>query len=290
MKILLPVDGSRHSLNAARYVAERLLPADPEAELQILHVRFRIPPRAAAAVGRGLLEEYYRDEMKEAVKEVRQLLDRQHVQYKLLRMVGHPGAEIARHAEAAGVDLVVMGSHGLGAVKGMVLGSVTQGVIAGCDVPLLVVRDEQVRASGGDVLVAVDGSAHTRKAIAYLLRHRDLLLASSRITLMHVSPRLLSPRFTFATGKAALQQQREQEREQAMRGARRLLAKVRGLKCKEVHASGDPGECIADYARGNRCSLIVMGSHGRGGMTSLLLGSVAQKTLAAGRTPVLIIR
>ena len=290
MKILLPVDGSSHSLSSARYVAERLLAADPDAELELVHVRFRIPPRPAAAVGRALLEEYYRSEMAEAVKGVREYLDRRHVPYKLLRMVGHPSAEIAQHAAAADIDLVVMGAHGLGAAKGLLLGSVTQGVIAGCTVPLLVVRDEQMPPPKGEVLVAVDGSAHTRKAIVYLLRHRDLLAPAARITLMHVSPISQMPRFTFATGKAALRQQREREREQAMRGARRLLAKAKGIKCREVHVTGDPGERIADYARGNHCSLIVMGSHGHGLMSSLLLGSVAQKTLAAARTPVLIIR
>lgn len=290
MKILLPVDGSSHALNAVRYVAERLLPAMPDADLRVLHVRFRIPPRPAAALGPGILQQYYRSEMEEAVKAARSLLDRLHIKYELLRTAGHPGDEIARVAEKVKADLVVMGSHGHGTAARLLLGSTTQGVIAGCNVPMLVVRDRQLPAPSGEILVAVDGSAYSRKAVAYLLRHRDQLVASARITLMHVSPSLPSPRFTFATGKAALQQQRKREREQAMRGARRLLAKARGLKYKEVHATGDPGEHIADYARGNGCSLIVMGSHGRGGMTSLLLGSVAQKTLAAGRTPVLIVR
>ena len=77
--------------------------------------------------------------------------------------------------------------------------------------------------------------------------------------------------------------------EQALRGAQRLLDKVK-VRCKSLLLSGDPAERIANHARGSHCSLIVMGSHGRGGMTGLLLGSVAQKTLAEGRTPVLIVR
>ncbi|MDP1717849.1 MAG: universal stress protein [Burkholderiales bacterium] len=288
MKILLPVDGSAHALNAVRYVADRLMPLSPDAELHLLHVRFRIPLQPGAALGPAKLQQYYQGVLEEAVKTARDLLDRRKIRYKLMRTAGHPGAEIARVAEDMHVDLVVMGSHGRGAATALLLGSSTQGVIAGCEVPLLVIRDKRLPESRGEVLVAVDGSAYSRKAVAYLLRHRDMLGASSHITLMHVSPSM--PRFTVAKARLALQQQREREREQAMHSARRLLAKVSGIKCREVHVTGDPGERLADYARGHHCSLIVMGSHGRGGITRLLLGSVAQKTLAAGRTPVLIVR
>lgn len=288
MKILLPVDGGTHALNAVRYVADRLEPLTLDAELLLLHVRFRIPPAPGAALGPAKLQQYYRREMETAVKTARNYLDRRHIPYKLLRTAGKPGAEIARTAEVMNVDLVVMGSHGRGAVGGLLLGSSTQGVIAGCDVPLLVVRNKQLPAPRGEVVVAVDGSPYSRKAVAYLLRHRDLLAVSSNITLMHVSPTM--PDLSDAKARAALQQQRKREREQAMSSARRLLAKAKGIKSREVHVTGEPGERIADYARGRHCSLIVMGSHGRGKMTSLILGSVAQKTLAAAHTPVLIVR
>lgn len=288
MKILLPVDGSVHTLNAVRYVAERLMLLNPDAELQLLYVRSRMPPQLGVALGPAKLQQYHRKDMEKSVKSARDLLDRRHVHYKLLRSVGRPGAEIARIAEAVNADLVVMGSHGRGAATGLLLGSSTQEVIAGCTVPLLVIREKQLPASRGEVLVAVDGSTYSRKAIAYLLRHRDSLGASSHITLMHVSPTM--PSFTDTKAKLALQKQREREREQAMQGARRLLAKANKIKCREVHVNGEPGERIADYARGHHCSLIVMGSHGRGKMTGLLLGSVAQKTLASSRIPVLIVR
>jgi nucleotide-binding universal stress UspA family protein len=287
MKILLPVDGSRHSLNAVRYVAERLIPANPSGELYVLHVRFRTPPRGAAAAGLAVLQNYYRKEMEEAVESARRVLDRHHVHYKLIRSAGRPGAEIARIAEAKKANLVVMGSHGRGAATSLFLGSATQGVIAGCDVPLIVIRDNKLPPAGGEVLVAVDGSAHARKAAAYLMRHRNQLAASSRVTLIHVSPPL--PRSSNAKERAAIQEGQDAEREHAMRDARRLLAKTT-VKVKEVHVSGEAGKHIAGYSRRNRCSLIVLGSHGRGRMTSLILGSVAQKTVAATHTPVLIVR
>lgn len=287
MRILLAVDGSAYALNAARYVAERLWPADSEAEIALLHVVGRVPPHPAAAVGKAVVNEYYRSMTEAAFKPVRKLLDARGIPYEPIRLLGNPRIEIARHAESTGADLVVLGSQGLGAVKNLLLGSVVQAVIAGCKTPLLVVREGSLPPAQGEVLVAVDGSAQSRRALAYLLRHRKKLANNSRLTLMHVSPP--PPRLTAMIGRTAIDQQRKVEFEQAMRGARRLIAKAR-IKCKLLHAAGDPGDRIANHARGNHSSLIVMGSHGRGGMAGLLLGSVAQKTLAAARTPVLIVR
>ena len=92
MKVLLPVDGSNHSLNAVRYVAERLIPANPDAELYLLHVRFRTPPRGAAAAGLAVLQNYYRTEMEQAVESARRVLDSHQLHYKLIRSAGQPGS------------------------------------------------------------------------------------------------------------------------------------------------------------------------------------------------------
>jgi len=287
MKILLAVDGSAYALNAARYVAERLWPADPDAEIDLVHVVGRIPPRPAAAVGKDVVNEYYRSRTEAAFKPVRKLLDARGIPYQPIRLLGNPRLEIARHAESTSADLVVLGCQGLGAVRNLLLGSVVQAVIAGCKTPLLVVREGTPPPAHGEVLIAVDGSAQSRRAVAYLLRHRKQLANNSRLTLMHVSPP--PPRLAAMIGRAAVEQERKVELEQAMRGARRLITKA-NIKCKLLHTTGDPGERIANHARGNHSSLIVMGSHGRGGMAGLLLGSVAQKTLMAARTPVLIVR
>lgn len=287
MKILLAVDGSSYALNAARHVAERLWPADPDAEIALVHVVGRIPPRPAATVGKEVVNEYYRSRAEAALKPVRKLLDARGIPYKQIRLLGNPRIEIARHAESIGADLLVLGSQGLGAVRNLLLGSVVQAVIAGCKTPLLVVREGTLPPAQGEVLVAVDGSPQSRRAFAYLLRHRDKLANNSRLTLMHVSPP--PPRLAALIGRTVVEQHRKAEFDQAMRGLRRLITKA-NIKCKLLHTTGEPGERIANHARGNHCSLIVMGSHGRGGMAGLLLGSVAQKTLATARTPVLILR
>ncbi|MFN9488437.1 MAG: universal stress protein [Betaproteobacteria bacterium] len=285
MKILLPVDGSRCALNAVRMVAERLWPRAEGLELLMLHVHYRIPNRAAAAAGRELVDNFYRKGAEEALATARALLDRHGIPYKVKRVIGEPGEAIAQAAGSN--DLVVIGSHGLGAAKGLLLGSVTQTVIAECETPLLVVREGHLSPPEGEVLVAVDGSAHTRRAVSFLLRNRQWLAPRGRITFMHVSPGV--PRLPSSASNKALAAGRDAEFASATRDALRLADKA-GVRYRTLRVSGDPGEKLANHARGNHSSLLVMGSHGRGGLTSLMLGSVAQKTIAGCSTPTLIVR
>jgi nucleotide-binding universal stress UspA family protein len=285
--IVLPVDGSPTALQATRHVVERLAGQSVEFELHVLNVQYRIPLRAAAAVGREVVREYYRSEEAVAVAEARKILDASNVAYRSVRKIGHPASEIAGYAELEKADLIVMGSHGLGAAKGLLLGSVVQGVLAGCRVPVLVIREGSDHANAGETLVAVDGSAYSLRAITYLLRRRALFCPDAKITLLHAAP--LERVFPFGDRTSAGREAVDAEHERALRPARRLLARA-NVQWNEVLVEGDPATEIAAYVQRHAPGMIVMGSHGRGAVAGLLLGSVAQKTLSSCRTPVLIVR
>jgi nucleotide-binding universal stress UspA family protein len=60
---------------------------------------------------------------------------------------------------------------------------------------------------------------------------------------------------------------------------------------KFIGASGDnPSEAIIEAAKNRKCDLIMMASHGRGGVTTLLMGSETNKVLAHSKIPVLVCR
>lgn len=64
-----------------------------------------------------------------------------------------------------------------------------------------------------------------------------------------------------------------------------------GVTCTPITFSAlDPAEAIVDTAREQQCDLIVMGSHGRRGLSRLLAGSVTQAVLASAPVPVMVLR
>ena len=68
-------------------------------------------------------------------------------------------------------------------------------------------------------------------------------------------------------------------------------AAAAGVACKgHTVEAVHPWEAILDFANMQKCDLIVMASHGRRGMSALLLGSETQKVLTHGKLPVLVVR
>lgn len=91
------------------------------------------------------------------------------------------------------------------------------------------------------------------------------------------------------TAEGMLQRGLDAGREQE---ARALTQRARdtGIRTTFLTWPGDPGQSIVDAARGEEADLIVVGSHGRGTMGRLLLGSVSQHVVANARCPVLVSR
>lgn len=139
MKVLVAVDGSTFGLKALDSVLER--PAMfGAAQLTLIHVALPLPPRAAAAVGAEIVAAQYAHEHDEALRVARERLAAAGRTANEVLKIGHPGSLVAAEADAGGYDMVVMGSHGHGALVGLLLGSTVSKVLAGCRTPLLVVR------------------------------------------------------------------------------------------------------------------------------------------------------
>ena len=139
MKILIAADGSKFTTQAVNYLIKH---GDQfgEARLTLLNVHPPIPGRPAAYLGRDIVQGYYADECKRALEPARRVLKKAGVAFTDTWKAGDPGDEIAAFAVKGKFDLVVMGSHGHGALANLVLGSVAAKVLAGCKVPVLVIR------------------------------------------------------------------------------------------------------------------------------------------------------
>ena len=151
-KILIGTDGSACALEAVQLGIE--LAAEHQAEAIVVHVAPLLDPIATAGWGYGAALPHHLDDADRASLDEALALaaDRGvHAHSKLL--VGDPADEIVTHADSVDADLIVVGSHGRGALASAFLGSVSRQVLHDARRPVLVARG--VRARTGEAGAAV---------------------------------------------------------------------------------------------------------------------------------------
>ncbi len=140
MKILVAVDGSVYTRRMLAFLAAHDEWLGPRHEYTVIHGVLAVPHRAAAFVGLQTVREFYEADAEEVFKPIRAFFAQQGMAPKFVHTVGHAAEAIAKLAEEGKFDLVVMGSRGHGEILNMVLGSVATKVLAGCSVPVLLIR------------------------------------------------------------------------------------------------------------------------------------------------------
>ena len=140
MKILLAVDGSPTTKKMLAYLSTHNEVFGTGHSYTVYHVQSPLPPRARAAVGSEMANAYYSDESERVTAPVVKFLGRHGITPTVAHKVGAPGELIAKAATTGQFDLLIMGSHGHGALGNLVMGSVATKVLANCKVPVLLVR------------------------------------------------------------------------------------------------------------------------------------------------------
>ncbi len=140
MKILLAVDGSPFSKKMLAYLTTHESLFNKANEYTIFTAQPALPPRARAAVGKDIVENYYAEECEKVLAPIAKFLLRHGIDAKSVWKVGPAGESIANTAEKDAFDLVVMGSHGHGVLANLVMGSVATQVLAHCKVPVMLIR------------------------------------------------------------------------------------------------------------------------------------------------------
>lgn len=144
------------------------------------------------------------------------------------------------------------------------------------------------------ILLPTDGSRLSDRAVKSGIRFARSIKA--RVTAVHVVPefRIVVDEGFVSPMSAEIKMRYEK---QAQEHAKKMLAKVEkaakttGVKCEVVTVVSDlPYQQIIEIAKKKKCDLIMMASHGRKGLTGLLLGSETAKVVTHSKVPVLVVR
>jgi nucleotide-binding universal stress UspA family protein len=142
MKILLAVDGSDGSTNAARKLAEFVpqLKETPSVEVLTMHLPVPNVPRMNIVVPKAALDRYYAEECAAMAASAQQVLEKAGVKYTLKMRVGAIAEGIVAEASDSGCDMVYLGTHGRTAIANLMMGSIATRVVHLSKVPVVVVR------------------------------------------------------------------------------------------------------------------------------------------------------
>jgi nucleotide-binding universal stress UspA family protein len=281
MRILVALDGSDHALVGLSFVAALPLGTDDEVILVSVaeqHDRLmtatddRRDTRYAVLLERSWARR--RATARRIVERARGAMRLSSARVATRVLSGHPVSALADIAGELAVDLIVVGTRGRGVAASMVLGSVTHSLLGSVDRPVLVARP-----SAGPirrVLLAVDGSAHSRAAADLLTTFP--LPEDAVVDVVVVA--------SGGVGEVA-GAEREIAASVAEPAAELLRAAGRGGATHLV--SGDARREITRLAIDERADLVVLGTRGIGGFRGLLLGSVSRGVVTTAACSVMVV-
>jgi nucleotide-binding universal stress UspA family protein len=138
------------------------------------------------------------------------------------------------------------------------------------------------------ILAAVDGSPYSKRMLAYLAAHDEWLGPSHSYTVLHAVA-AVPPRAAAVIAKETLKSYYDETAEKVLKPIRTFFAR-HDLKVSYITKVGPAADVIVQVAKAGDFDLIILGSHGQGSLTNLVMGSVATKVLAHCDVPTLLIR
>jgi nucleotide-binding universal stress UspA family protein len=304
--ILVPLDGStfgEHALPLATSLARRA-----GATLYLAHVHQVVPPATIAGVAvMDTLDLHLRQDEQAYLADVaRRLTDNGPIQVHHSLLDGEVVSALRANAALVEADLVVMSTHGRGALGRFWLGSVADQLVRDLPRPVLLVRPHEGKPDLhrepdlGHILLPLDGTPEGEKILEPALGLGKLFDAS--YTLVRVIKPALRANYlpdgssvqalshSILTEVQMLQKHLHDEAAGYLEGvAGRLRERGFGVQTRVI-VDEQPAVGILLEAQIRQAGLIAMETHGRSGLSRLFLGSVADKVVRGGMVPVLLNR
>lgn len=306
MKILIAYDGSETAENALKGLAGAGLPDKAEAILLIA-----VPPLLPleSLAPQGYAVQWYAGAYAEAVDNLRKIESQSRAKgvaaSKRLQKI-FPGWKISvetrievpprailDRADTWKPDMILMGSHGWGPIKKLVMGSVAQKVLSHAQGNVRIGRTrKRARAGAPRILIAFDGSKESQNAVDAVARRR--WPAGSEVKVLAISDfQLRIDQITMALERAkapaAIPPGPWPWMEKRLAKAAAALAQP-GIKVRTAVLSGDPRHLLVSEAAKFRADTLFLGNRGLTGMKRFMLGSVSAYTASHAPCSVEIIR
>lgn len=276
-KILVAYDGSDSGKNAVKQACR--LAKTSKSWLKLMLV---IPKYEGELELTGIknIKETLEGPYKSSLEEAKAIADKEEMHILTNMTQGEPYETIVHVADEENCDLIVMGRKGHSHVERTLVGGVTSRVIGHTKKDVLVVPAQGV-IDWSRLLVATDGSEYSQSAV-------DMAFDIAKEVKGHLSM------ISVVNSNEEYFALAPQDHDALLANARKLLdslearGKELGLDIDSTVREGEPFDRICDYANEVKATMIVMGSHGRKGLTRLLMGSVTEHVIGLAPVPVIV--
>ena len=285
--ILIPVDFSAFSENAVEYglfLAEKFC-----AKITLLHTIALFQEDVNEGENLALFKKAIEEREKQRAAQLQIHCDHGKergvkVESVLLRGISTPET-ILDYIIDHDFDLVILGTHGRTGVSKWLFGSVAEKLVRHSPVPVLTVRKDWKRQAIEHVLVPVDFSEFSKRAVGKGL---DIALEyGAKITFLHSVEQEAHPAF-YATQLESIfkinPQLKKKIKENLM-----AFCEVPEEDANFSVVEGKAHTAIAQFAADNRVDMVVMATRGLGALDQLLLGSNAERVMRKAEVPVLTV-
>ncbi len=288
--ILVPVDFSERTDEVVRFASSWAKAMG--ASLQILHA-VEMPEYVPADLAIRMSTTSQPVTVKEALlREGEEKMERALMRWSLGEVnstVVFDNAVDAILTAAESADLVVVAPHGKGTLDRLLLGSVTERVVARCRTPVLVARSVELGAAfTRKIMVPVDLSEGSLAALRMAQRIQAYFGATVEVLHVVTTPPMAAVGDAWMVEVGA---SGASFREWALTSAREAMVSflqkhgIEGMPLQLEY--GLPEKTIVEKVKDGQYDLVVMGTHGRRGLSRLIFGSVAAKTLREAPCPVM---
>ncbi len=292
--ILVPLDGSELAETALPYAGE--IAGRLGSSVTIIYVSEPEKPDPFPRMHRSYMDRMIAATRREATRYLDKKAATIQATSEILK--GNAAGKIVDYADAKDIGLIVMTTHGRTGVKRWTLGSVAEKVSRASEKPVFLIRGKgphPARARKGaflKALVPLDGSKAAESALPYVAGMATRL--NTELVLLQVLPLgfvEMSPTgYGWVLYREELVRQNELLAKEYLNEVRtRLLNRGAGAVRTEVRF-GDPAQVIIDFADEMKANVVAMSSHGRSAVKRWVFGSVADRVLHEGNTPLLLVR